>query len=408
MAVYGQNSATNAPKNFGLDNHNAQMYALASADYDVTADPAITTSGSTSTLNSKIHSLFCWGVGTKAGIPTSDGTDHLATNYMPPIASPDLYNKDQKTADKNYVDAVDFVQTGHSISYKEMAIFRYSEAPTVGAMPLYQWAYIDPDRIVEHWDDLKDQAEDELPAVVRSLVYAEFEKQITDRVMNDGSIANNAKDATIKADLAAANATDGAIDQATEARLLDTEKYNADLAAHYADLLSEIVADYDEVVDYEIQDNEGNDTGVSLLFGDDNKLLNTIENGEPIWVSRLIDRFVNLAAYKATDRVDRVEEDIDVNLQDREDLEDKYMNNGGDSNKEWIPEQYETVTKLATWGLIVIIAGAVIGVAGIAVAVILVIKKKNKPVATDDVAAEGEVQIIDEGAEAPAENNDLQ
>lgn len=62
---------------------------------------------------------------------------------------------------------------------------------------------------------------------------------------------------------------------------------------------------------------------------------------------------------------------------------------------------------LKTWVLILIIVGGVVVVAGIAVTVILVLKKKNKPVAADDVAAEGEVEIIDEGAgeEKPEENN---
>ena len=60
--------------------------------------------------------------------------------------------------------------------------------------------------------------------------------------------------------------------------------------------------------------------------------------------------------------------------------------------------EIQQVSKLATWGLILIIAGAAIAVAGIAVAVIMVVKSKNKPVAADDVAAEGEIQVIDETA----------
>lgn len=61
---------------------------------------------------------------------------------------------------------------------------------------------------------------------------------------------------------------------------------------------------------------------------------------------------------------------------------------------------------LPTFALILIIVGGVLVVAAIAVVVIIIIKKKNKPVAADDVAAEGEVEIIDESAEgeAPAAN----
>lgn len=58
----------------------------------------------------------------------------------------------------------------------------------------------------------------------------------------------------------------------------------------------------------------------------------------------------------------------------------------------------QTNKGMKTWVLVLIIVGGVVVLAGIAVAVILILKKKNKPVAADDVAAEGEVQIIDEGA----------
>lgn len=53
---------------------------------------------------------------------------------------------------------------------------------------------------------------------------------------------------------------------------------------------------------------------------------------------------------------------------------------------------------LTTWGLVLIIVGGVVGAAGIAVLVIILIKKKKKPVAFDDVAAEGDVEVIDEAA----------
>ena len=58
---------------------------------------------------------------------------------------------------------------------------------------------------------------------------------------------------------------------------------------------------------------------------------------------------------------------------------------------------------LPIWALILIIVGGVVLVAGIAVVVIIIIKKKNRPVAADDVAAEGEVQVVDETQETEAE-----
>ena len=152
LAVYAQNNATYAPMAFDLVAGSAYMYALATNDYDI-AEPAIENVGSTfAELNDKIECLFTWGTGTKAGIPTTDGMDHYATNYLPANATPNVYNA-EKAQYGNYDAAAnyDFVQTGHSLSYKEMAIFRYALEPTVGSMPLYQWAYVDPEGLMEKW-----------------------------------------------------------------------------------------------------------------------------------------------------------------------------------------------------------------------------------------------------------------
>ena len=89
---------------------------------------------------------------------------------------------------------------------------------------------------------------------------------------------------------------------------------------------------------------------------------------------------------------DKIQQD---KLQERHEKPSNVNNNTG--KKQGLP----------TWALILIIVGGVVVLGGVAVTVILVLKKKNKPVAADDVAAEGEVEIIDEGADEakPEENN---
>lgn len=456
LAVYAQYNATSAKYAFDLTNHNAHMYALAREvdengeykPFDL-GEPAFTAADG---LNEKIESLFCWGVNTRAGIPTSDGTDHQATNYMPPVVSPDLYNTDNAAVNENWTNKADYVQTGHSLSYKEMAIFKYAEDPTVGSMPLYQWAYVDFEGLMANWDALAERADDEIETVVRAKVYAEVEKQITEDVnfgaAGEGLLANQ-KPEKIKELLAEANKTGGEIDQKTAARLADPDLGPADLQEHYVSLLKTIICDYDEVIEYKVyateadgsvkKDEDGNpvNTDESLLFDAEGALLDDIVGGEYVWVSRLTDRFVELNAYVLVDAEQKDEELNEPPLVDREELEEKHEGNGGfginnrgqvtvngqtytkyaqtGSTNEYflgadgkfytmkvtnIPAVTQTVSKLTGLGIALVIVGAVIAVAGIAVAVFLVIKKKNKPVAADDVAAEGEVEIIDETAEA--------
>lgn len=428
LAVYGQNNATYAPKCFGLDNGSAYMYAIADKDFDV-AEPAIENVGTNlPELNEKIESLFCWGLNTKAGIPTNDGTDHQATNYMPAIAAPDLWNADEKAVNKEHNEAqyFDYVQTGHCLSYKEMAIFKYAEEPTVGSMPLYQWAYVHPEGLMNHWDDLKVRADAELDVVVRAKVYAIVEKEITDAVNNDGGIVASQKPGVIAERLAAAAANGGEIDQRTDARLADPTTYGQDLQEHYVDLLKTYICDYDEAMGYKVT---GSDE--LLLIDANGDLYTNIEGGAYVWVSRLTKRFVELNKYVLVDAEEKDEELNEPPLVDREELKDKYENGNAPAiknrgqvvvdgqtytkytqgSKEYylgadgkfytmsvteIPAVTETVNKLSTVGLVGIIAAAVVVVAGIAVAVILVAKKKNKPVAADDVAAEGAVEVIDE------------
>ena len=96
---------------------------------------------------------------------------------------------------------------------------------------------------------------------------------------------------------------------------------------------------------------------------------------------------------------DEVKIDYKKNFVSRDELEKRHnLNQKGKSEEEG----------MKLWVIILIIVGGVVLVAGIAVVLIIVIKKKNKPVAADDVAAEGEIQIVDETAaneEAPADES---
>lgn len=69
-------------------------------------------------------------------------------------------------------------------------------------------------------------------------------------------------------------------------------------------------------------------------------------------------------------------------------------------NAIWVEDPVEEEEGFPVWALILIIVGGVVLLGAAAVVVIIVIKKKNKPVAADDVAAEGDVEVIDETKDA--------
>ena len=87
---------------------------------------------------------------------------------------------------------------------------------------------------------------------------------------------------------------------------------------------------------------------------------------------------------------------------------DYWLNQQG-SNINYDPAAGTTTTQksggLSTPVLIAIIAGGVVVLAAVVV-VVIVVSKKKKAVAIDDVAAEGDVEVIDETAEAPADKTE--
>ena len=85
--------------------------------------------------------------------------------------------------------------------------------------------------------------------------------------------------------------------------------------------------------------------------------------------------------------------DYSAGFVNREEQYEKYFGNKPNLKKD---------DGLAPWLLAVIIGGGVLVLAAIVVVVIIVLKKK-KPVAADDVATDGEIQVIDETAENTVE-----
>ena len=85
--------------------------------------------------------------------------------------------------------------------------------------------------------------------------------------------------------------------------------------------------------------------------------------------------------------------DYSAGFVNREEQYEKYFGNKTQLKKD---------DGLAPWLLAVIIGGGVLVLAAIVVVVIIVLKKK-KPVAADDVATDGEIQVIDETAENTVE-----
>lgn len=106
------------------------------------------------------------------------------------------------------------------------------------------------------------------------------------------------------------------------------------------------------------------------------------------WVEKVINDYITVTAPEPEEEQQKDEEKIDVIFKDRDTL-----GNQGQNQQKVDKDDNNGGNKVI---LIVIIVAAVVVLAGAAVVVILVIKKKNKPVAADDVAAEGEVEVIDD------------
>lgn len=155
-------------------------------------------------------------------------------------------------------------------------------------------------------------------------------------------------------------------------------------------------ADYDKKMKALVFDWETN----TAIKGQDGKLDVTETEGKVAWSTTCINDLVVVSSSAITGDGNKTEEKIDYkkNFVSRDELEKRHQQKQTGTNEE---------EGLPIWALILIIVGGVVLVAGIAVVVIIIIKKKNKPVAADDVAAEGEIQVVDEteANEAPADES---
>lgn len=320
VCAMGQASATDTTARFSLNTSYNYTYALVwdedgGRQFDPNADAAVTKQGSGDSaiynFDSDIVCLWQWGTLTNASIPNG-GVEGKATIYVPANSTPDRFNRQQLNdmglteiieriakvdagqttdADGNPItvtqeerDSVkaealakilktDYVDADLAYGYKEVAIMAFEEAPTIGAMPAYQWAYVDPSRAPD-----------------------------------------------------------------------------------------------------------------SVKGTDEN------------WAATAINTYITTALPTPDKDVANEEEKRDVVLKDRSEL-----GNQGINKKD--PTVVEE-NGFPIWALILIIAGGAVLLAAVAVVVIVILKKKNKPVALDDVAAEGEIEIIDETADSTNENTE--
>lgn len=119
-------------------------------------------------LDSNIMTMFEYATNTGAGIPTTDNMDDVAATYVPSNCSPDLYNTNQsKIVGEGWVDKADYVQISDATvsmgmkyvrSYRECAVVTYTEEPTPGDMPAWQWYYIQPGTVGSHSLKAKEEA----------------------------------------------------------------------------------------------------------------------------------------------------------------------------------------------------------------------------------------------------------
>lgn len=293
-------------------------YALVHDSFDFSMGAVSSPWGDDPELNENGSLVMCMAdyiLKNAVGIYSTVNMDDMAACYVPASCKPDVLNQvNQQTAAEGEtpVQYNDYVEADYTKSYRSTAILSYVEEPTPGAMPAWQWAYVDP------VGGTSNDGVHGLAAVSAATADAEYEATMSALVSDwetntaikaDGKLAENWSTACINA--------------------LKTAK---------ADVIT----------------GEGTNTEVKI--------------------------------------------DYSKNFVSRDELSKRHgIGEKGQNEEEGLP----------TWVLILIIVGGVVLVAGIAVVVIIIIKKKNKPVAADDVAAEGEIQIVDETAanEAPVDEN---
>ncbi len=362
-------------------NHN-YIYALAKATYDET-QPAITAEPDkngnvvralTSTAQTNLRCFAAYTTYNGVGIVSTDNMDNVSAYYVPATCTPDLINQNnQKVAElekTTYTPLADYVQADCAFSYRETAIISFTEEPTPGAMPSWQWQYIEQDSNTEHDPDSSVYGYG--LAYIDNMAWARAEELVE-------TIASTAAGEKL------AGIT-GVPNQETAKAMTDAEKATKTKQL-YDTLLNAYVCDW--------LDSMGQPANTKIVDAETGRL-NTKQTTEGTydWVA-LADAYMkdyysaNIGQggnYGYTES----KKDYSAGFVNREDQYQKYFGNKAPVNNG---------NKFPVWALILIIVGGVLLVGGAVVVVIIVIKKKNKPVAADDVASDGEIQVIDETAE---------
>ena len=319
-------------------------------------------------LDPRIVCMADWRTGNAVGIVTTDNLDDNAAYYVPANCTPHLYNTNATNAQpknedgtakppivkKNYYE-IDYVK-----SFKEVAMVTFTDNPSPGSMPAWQWAYIDAEETVAG----EGVVAHGLPVTERK-AWNKADLEIT-TLIGEGKL-----DAAQK-------------DDATKTR------FDEIMLGYVTDWTTNtrMAAEYEFVGAKNIKDTNG-------------RLKVTVAEGEKSWAVAGVEDLVAKKAAQIEDGetgVTETKKDYSANFVDREVLEQRHAAKKGKGNK--------NEGGLPIWALILIIVGGVLLVGGGVVVAIILIKKKNKPVAADDVAAEGEVEVIDETAateEAPVE-----
>ncbi len=141
------------------------IYALAKATYNET-QPAITAEPDkngnvvralTSTAQTNLRCFAAYTTYNSVGIVNTQNMDNVSAYYVPSNCAPDLINQNnQKVAEleqTTYTPFADYVQAGCALSYRETAIISFTEEPSPGGMPSWQWQYIEQSASLEHDPD---------------------------------------------------------------------------------------------------------------------------------------------------------------------------------------------------------------------------------------------------------------
>ena len=340
------------------DLRDGYTYALAKKAADVAVDTPMIKG---TKLHDNIVCMAEWASGTTVGIVTTDNMDDMSSYYLPSCLTPDAYNENQKNIVEvtnanlkegetpiTYTPVPNFVELKYARSYREVANVSFTEEPTPGSMPAWQWMYIDP--VSAGTGGAYPHG---LP-VLEAKVYAAAETAVN----ADDSIA--------------------AENKATETMKL----FNANMALY--------VTDWEDNTAIKVA--EGAKAGRLLPETAANE-------GDVTWQAAAMTDYKSNYVAKAEVEEDNeeVKKDYTEGFVDRDWLEKIHSDQNTHKDKK--------EDKFPVWAIILIAVGGVLVVGGAAVVVFIIIKKKNKPVAADDVAAEGDIEVIDETVEdAPAED----